>query len=514
MHKSIYLRSALLLVICSVILCCPVVLSAQTASPTPAEKSEEEKRLEEEKRISQLKKEIAENKKAELAAQFPPPTSTPLAGQTTVNDGAVIESQMIAYFAMGKVADTVVSGITKKVGKNNLAIFNSQDVNALLGYKITRNQIGIIRQGYCRFLNTDDPKLCPASASLTPESLATFATIGRSLLGGFVDLTSFLRTNVEIKGTTFDIEEGPFAAEIFRSGRRTIDGLESVNLYYPAMFPPKISPESESKVLGEIDELYRLRTLAEQTIGRIEEQNKAVKESEGKIKTLESSIKQLTEQIRDLENTKNNLNIVYCSSRRGRVRSNPNEPCASMPPAVKERFLNIQEQLNKLVPALAKANADSEKEEQNKKVQVAELKMAYKKLKSDSSPNPSKFQLEDIIAQVKSRNVQFDKLVESLVAPSAAGVNGLTSFIKAESYLNALPANSYWLQIKVIKAGGNNRIKTNLVLDIFRGGNRISHSGGVIAQYILFDGEGNVVSSDVITEYVDYIKSKKIKSLK
>jgi hypothetical protein len=99
-------------------------------------------------------------------------------------------------------------------------------------------------------------------------------------------------------------------------------------------------------------------------------------------------------------------------------------------------------------------------------------------------------------------------------------LNPLTSYIKAETMLSALKGaegndtDFYWLQLKVLKAGGNNRIKTNLLVDIFTGGNRVSHSGGTIVEYILFDRNGKSVVSDIITDYSGYVKANKVKQLK
>jgi DNA repair exonuclease SbcCD ATPase subunit len=129
--------------------------------------------------------------------------------------------------------------------------------------------------------------------------------------------------------------------------------------------------------------------------------------------------------------------------------------------------------------------------------------------------------LEDTIARLKAKNEQFAKFVEALVkADNASGFNSLTSYIKAEIILAALKGaeqkdtNFYWLQLKVLKAGGNNRIKTNLVVDIFTGGNRLSHSGGVVVEYILFDRNGLAKASAIFTEYSGYIKSGDIKKQK
>lgn len=139
---------------------------------------------------------------------------------------------------------------------------------------------------------------------------------------------------------------------------------------------------------------------------------------------------------------------------------------------------------------------------------------------------PNVIEAADVAAQLKARNEQFDKFVAAIVQASAGGgPNALTSYIKAENLMDALrekpnekpnekPAEkSYWLQLKVVKAGGNNRIKTNLIWDVFTGGNRVSHSGGVIVQYILYDLTGKAVISDTITEYTEYIKADKVRKL-
>ncbi|HEX8137939.1 MAG TPA: hypothetical protein VF544_10145 [Pyrinomonadaceae bacterium] len=101
-----------------------------------------------------------------------------------------------------------------------------------------------------------------------------------------------------------------------------------------------------------------------------------------------------------------------------------------------------------------------------------------------------------------------------MVQPQAGGINPLTNYIRTERLLSALcPDKSYWLVLKVINAGGNNRIKTNLLLDIFRGGNRLSHSGGVIVQYHLFNSNGLSLASGTVSEYTNYIKADKVPAL-
>lgn len=57
-------------------------------------------------------------------------------------------------------------------------------------------------------------------------------------------------------------------------------------------------------------------------------------------------------------------------------------------------------------------------------------------------------------------------------------------------------------------------IKTNPVIDVFTGGDRLSHGGGAVVGYILFDPNGKSVSADTITQYPSYLKSGKVKRLK
>src|SRR5215216_4189318 len=169
---------------------------AQEPAPSQPPKSPEVQRLEEEKTQAVLRQQIAEARKAELAARFPAPTSTPLAGTTTINDNAIIESHMMAYISMAKAGNRIVAAIKQKApNMKDLAIYNERDVNLLLAYKVATGQVDALSTQFCKII-------CPAAP---PSISAAPLAIAESFLGGFVDLTAFLRTNVEIKGESFDI---------------------------------------------------------------------------------------------------------------------------------------------------------------------------------------------------------------------------------------------------------------------------------------------------------------------
>lgn len=74
---------------------------------------------------------------------------------------------------------------------------------------------------------------------------------------------------------------------------------------------------------------------------------------------------------------------------------------------------------------------------------------------------------EQSVARLKALNVQFDKLVSELIkVDEAVGVNALTSYIQAENLKLAMACEdpnceegafdqSYWMQLRVVSAGGN-----------------------------------------------------------
>jgi hypothetical protein len=130
---------------------------------------------------------------------------------------------------------------------------------------------------------------------------------------------------------------------------------------------------------------------------------------------------------------------------------------------------------------------------------------------------------EQVVGRLKALNGQFDKLVGELIkVDEAAGVNALTSYLQAENLNYALCGNatckegtadgSFWMQLRVVSAGGNNKVKRNLITSIFTGDD-ISHSGGSIVEYILYDLKGNARHSNTLTVYEDYRKARDIKSL-
>ncbi|MEQ1606547.1 MAG: hypothetical protein ABL999_16935 [Pyrinomonadaceae bacterium] len=382
-----------------------------TPAATPAE-SEEIRRLKEEKEKADLRKQIAEAKAAEIDAKFPKPTTTPLAGETTIDDNVVIETQIRSYNAMNEVAAQIANSIKDK---KTIAVYDPK----IKAYRSSKQQLEFIFKRYCNVYQAGNPLVCPGAGAAAAGAL----TIASSVLGQAVDLTSLLRTNVEIKGKSFTIDEPAIVSAIFASLPK--NGAER---YYPAMFPPRISSGAQSDFLTLLERAINARNFTQGWLAALDAADAAVRDA-------------------------------------------------------------------KTAPELAVKQAER-----------AAQRATFQTLLHPAIP------LDPAIATLKLINDQVQAYITDLLkVDESAGTNALTSYIRTEQLESLVGEEGHWLQVKVVAAGGNNRIKTNLLWDIFTGGNRLSHSGGVIVQYFLFNAKGSAVDSGTVTKYLYYVKSNKIK---
>ena len=144
-----------------------------------------------------------------------------------------------------------------------------------------------------------------------------------------------------------------------------------------------------------------------------------------------------------------------------------------------------------------------------------QIDAAFTNLKKDlgliiSVPTPTKK-----VTTTTTTDTPPTKKVEETIENTPAGSPGEIKFwdyARTEKIISSMGANGiYWLVIKNVKAGGNMRIKSNPLVDIFRGGSSVKFSGGSVAYYYILDNTGNIVVSNVINGYIPYEKSSKIK---
>jgi len=146
-------------------------------------------------------------------------------------------------------------------------------------------------------------------------------------------------------------------------------------------------------------------------------------------------------------------------------------------------------------------------------------------LLSDADQNTLRKLKQASLTKLKALNTQYDKLIAELTTVDAsAGINALTAYLQSENLFDALCPNNdslgttsacnnaFIMQLKVIRAGGNNKIEKNLITNLFTGA-KLSHSGGAIVQYVLYDLNGAAHFSNTFTVYESYKSSDEVKKL-
>jgi hypothetical protein len=480
----------------------PVAVSGQDEGDEA--KSEELKRLEALKAEAQAREAIAKAKKAELDARFPQSSSSPLEGKTTVPD-KLIEEHIGGYMSVGEAADEIARVIKTRTNLDVIAIYNESDMQLLLVYDAATRRITTYRSRFNSV--TQNQKLAlkdhgfwvvpttscdEGEAQLTVEGLGGSAfnplSIATSLLGGFGDVLSFFRTNVEIKGSTFNVDESVIVTEVFRALRDN----KRLALYYPDEFPPAFDPSRDSPMLREIEELFNSKAEADAASAEIEALIKVKNEQKAFLGKCKQSIALVEQPL--LKPIKDQLKVV-----------------------------------NDTKAALATKTSASDRREWSNKVAEAEKKLSelkdlhqskldeLKQMKNSHDEDIKRLDADIVALRAAQQplaplNAQAELLVKDLIkVDEKTPVNALTSFIRAErlqALMNDNTKNTGWLKLRVVIAGGNTRVKTNLFTDVFNGGNRVWYNGGSVVEYHLYDRTGRSILSDTVNNYLKYRKPK------
>jgi predicted nucleic acid-binding Zn-ribbon protein len=483
-------------------------ISAQEdTSPPPAPatpKTPQEEELDREIRILKLKKERDELKKDIRNAQ-PTPSVTPLEGKTTLDDKVTIEAEIVSYKAMSDAMYRVGNEIHSYFpNAKTIAIYSESDVKDWRFYQAMfpafKFQLEDINKEYADLLSkrlsvTRQPGQTE-SATMTElfgigmAQDALFA--GSSLTKSFIDFISLFRTDTVISGVPVTIESTALVAEVFRALSDSYNN--EITLYHPAVMSPR--PDDSSPTLDLIKSSYLNKAKADKVINDFEQQSKKIKEYGAKIEGLAADISKNEETIKDSQEsvTENDQQIRRLRMRLNRARREADRR-------------KIKEQIHALEAdkvSLLEKKAELEKENSDKAAKKAVLEAELRHM--EALANAAK----DVVPKLKAVNERFEHFIDEFVKiDDKTGVNALALFVKSESLDKALEAKeSYWLEIKAVKAGGNNRTRKNLVR--YLSGSKVDHSGGVIIEYTLYNKNGAAVLADKYSRYQWYIEPKKI----
>lgn len=501
----------------------PARAFAQTPAATPTP-SEEELRLQEEKQLLVLQKEIEEAKKAIREAQ-PKPSATPLEGNTTLDANVRIETDMVSYKALSAASDNISKEIIcvahgKKKGQTTdcqyaateqkknvkIAIYDAQVIKDWRFYQALspafKGQIKDLRATYIRLLCKDTKdetfktNYCtPAAAAredpetlglpLVPSSVIPSAfAAGTSVLKSFIDLVALFRTDTKIEGRSVTIDETALVAETFRALKNDYGAeRDRLTLYYPEMLPPRlVSGTKESETLTIVGELYLFKAEADKIIKSKNDERErklnSIKEKVPARDKLKAELEQVNELLRKIENLE-----------------------------TAKKFEKDETAVKRLHAEIVKTRV-----EMSKFGHPAVLAAEIGRLEKDIKPVEDEAkQLAKDAKTLSDLNEAFQNFVTQFIKVDANGINALALFVKSEDIDKVLEGpDSYWLEIKSVSAGGNNRIRKNL-LRYFTGA-KVDHSGGIIVEYTLYDKSGAVLYSDKLSFYEGYVEPKKIRS--
>lgn len=327
-------------------------------------------------------------------------------------------------------------------------------------------------------------------AQLAPAAIQGAFAAGTNLLKSFIDLTALFRTDTKITGNAFTVDESALVAEVFGALRNkySITGPR-INLYYPEVFPPRlrVTPSSEpndrySNTVTTIGSLFLAKIEADNIIAKLNEEkanlNKAIKPTLDKLAALNvelGKVKALNAELRNLEAA---LQAEYDLTIQRRI---------------KKEIADVRAALSRLeAQSVLEAAVTAGKVEIKDKLEEIE-------------------KIDEDIKSLTELNKRFQTFVDEFVKVDATGIHALALFIRSEDIENVMKGDhSYWLEIKSVSAGGNNRVRKNL-LRYFTGA-KLDHSGGVIIEYTLYDKEGNVKYSDKLSIYEGYVEPKTIRN--
>jgi len=109
-------------------------------------------------------------------------------------------------------------------------------------------------------------------------------------------------------------------------------------------------------------------------------------------------------------------------------------------------------------------------------------------------------------------NSQVDKMMEVLTTVDETATTRLGKFLEGEIldnivgegadniYGEEVDESTYILYLRIVYAGGNNRVKRNILWS------ELSHSGGAIITYFLLDKEGDIKLSKTLYNLSPYKK--------
>lgn len=471
-----------------------------------------------------MKAKQAELQKTIFEAQ-PKAATTALEGKTTVDDKVSIETHLVTYKAMSALSDNISKQIKKKVpGAQTFIIYNKQDIDDLKYYRTTfpilKANIEGLRQDYVSLMNhylnkrrltaengggrnpasvlslkdnstslKSDTELKSAeTTTIVPLGVVAGAASAVNLAKTFVDLLSIFRTDTDIKGQEVSMDEQALVAETFRALGFTYS--RPINLLNPAKFSPDMLPVA-----------CTVKRSVSTTYGSLEE-----------VQTIEfcSQTLQLIDQLAEEKVKAEEILLVYTYDVSADL-----EQLNTEKQRAQKKLDDAEKQIDKLKDELDKASKPAEKKLIQKKIDriiTDVIRVKEAEISSAESEIRRVGEEKYFLDKLQAHNQKVERFIAAFTnSDEKTGRSEFLSYLKAENFSPLMDnKESYWLELRAVKAGGNNRTRKNLVLYVT--GAKIDHSGGMIAEWQLYRPDGTTIDGNTDRTYEGYVSPKTIKS--
>lgn len=159
--------------------------------------------------------------------------------------------------------------------------------------------------------------------------------------------------------------------------------------------------------------------------------------------------------------------------------------------------------LSDSIPVILKSLSDLYVQKSKSELVVFRCESTVNEIKALCTIN--KENIAESVARLKALNKQVDEFIDDLSkVDETTKTSALAALVKAENLRNLLQQNgAYFLQLKVLDAAGSNKRTSNLFT-----GTKLSHSGGIVVNFILFDNRGAIKLSDTLYNYNGFVRVK------
>lgn len=382
-------------------------------------------RLETEKAVSAAAAEVAANWAKELKELLPSNVEA-LKGETTISGDHPVESQILTYRSLEKVAANIVRRIQASSPPKTVVIHNEQEISMLLGLRAFEVQLDLIEaslrseaESARRVLASRADRAAEKSKTITESAAGlTFAPLAiNTALRSAAELVSLFRMDIAVNYKTLTVADSALIAAIASEL-----AAKQVSVYQSAVVPRGLS---------------------------------------GSISDLNGRITKLIEDRSEIDD------LQIC---------------------IANRLAELKVGAQKLADTPAGGEADPSKK--STETQRARQQVALESIEA----------LTLLASRLQLASASFDAFQSALLKTEGnVGANALVGLIRAERLRELKDA--HWLVVKVAVAVGGHKTRRFLWWPT----TKILYSGGIVAEFTLYDGDGKIVSSGISSDYSGFL---------